>query len=167
LLVGAPFEGASAKPWFLAVLPLLRHEEGTVVVAARCIQAIVASNAVTKIFPEDMMDLDALTFLVNPPRGLYHVVCDMDGLPANIGLLILVNLLAVLATPLRPSDPLSVQIARIEGEVVSCLSSPWELRGRVVPAVRDALAPRGWEVHSSSGASWVGNADVLICIWGD
>lgn len=139
LLVGAPFEGASARSWFLAMEPLLRHEERTVAVAARCIQAIVASNAVTKIFPEDMMDLDALISLVNPPRGLDHVVCDMDGLRANGGLLILVNLLADLATALRTSDALSAQIARIVGEVVPWLFPPWELRGRVVPAVRDAL----------------------------
>jgi hypothetical protein len=139
LLVGAPFEGASAKSWFLAMVPLLRHEERTVAVAARCIQAIVASNAVTKNFPEDMVDLDTLTSLVNPPRGLDHAVCDMDGLRANGGLLILVNLLADLATPLRASDALSAQIARIVGEVVPWLFPPWELRGRVVPAVRDAL----------------------------
>ena len=125
--------------WFLAMVPLLRHEERTVAVAARCIQAVVASNAVTKNFPEDMVDLDALTFLVNPPRGLDHAVCDMDGLRANGGLLILVNLLADLATPLRASDALSAQIARIVGEVVPWLFPPWELRARVVPAVRDAL----------------------------
>jgi len=139
LLVGAPFEGASARSWFLAMVPLLRHEERTVAAAARCIQAIVASNAVTKIFPEDMVDLDALTSLVNPPRGLDHAVCDMDGLRANGGLLILVNLLADLATPLRASDALSAQIARIVGEVVPWLFPPWELRGRIAPAVRDAL----------------------------
>jgi hypothetical protein len=139
LLVGAPFEGASAKSWFLAMVPLLHHEERTVSVAARCIQAIVASNAVTKNFPEDMVDLDALTSLVNPPRGLDHAVCDMDGLRANAGLLILVNLLADLAIPLRTSDALSAQIARIVGEVVPWLFPPWEFRGRVVPAVRDAL----------------------------
>jgi hypothetical protein len=139
LLVGAPFEGASAKSWFLAMVPLLHHEERTVSVAARCIQAIVASNAVTKNFPEDMVDLDALTSLVNPPRGLDHAVCDMDGLRANGGLLILVNLLADLAIPLRTSDALSAQIARIVGEVVPWLFPPWEFRGRVVPAVRDAL----------------------------
>jgi hypothetical protein len=121
------------------MVPLLRHEERTVAVAARCIQAIVASNAVTKIFSEDMVDLDALTFLVNPPRDLDHAVCDMDGLRANGGLLILVHLLADLATPLRASDALSAQIARIVGEVVPWLFPPWELRGRVVPVVRDAL----------------------------
>jgi hypothetical protein len=37
LLVGAPFEGASAKSWFLAMVLLLRHEEHTVALAARCI----------------------------------------------------------------------------------------------------------------------------------
>ena len=139
LLVGAPFEATSAKSWYLAMVPLLRHEERTVAVAARCIQAIVASNAVTKNFPEDMVDLDALTFLVNPPRGLDHAVCDMDGLRANGGLLILVNLLADLAIPLRASDVLSAQIARIVGEVVPWLFPPWELRGHIAPVVRDAL----------------------------
>jgi hypothetical protein len=63
----------------------------------------------------------------------------MDGLRANGGLLILVNLLADLATPLRASDALSVQIARFVREVIPWLFPPWELRGRVVPAVRDAL----------------------------
>jgi hypothetical protein len=139
VLVGAPFEGANAKSWFLAVMQLLRHEERTVAVAARCIQAIVASNAMTKNFPEDMMDLEALTFLVNPPRGLDHAVCDVDGLRANDGLLVFVNLLEDLATPLRASDALSAQIERIVGEVVPWLFPPWELRGRVVPAVREAL----------------------------
>jgi hypothetical protein len=73
---------------------------------------------VTKNFPEDMVDLDTLTSLINPPRGLDHAVCDMDGLRVNGGLLILVNLLADLATPLRASDALSMQIARTVGEVV-------------------------------------------------
>ena len=139
LLVGAPFEGASAKSWFLAMAPLLRHEERTVAVAARCIQAIVASNAVTKVFPEDTVDVNVLASLVRPPRGLDHAVCDMDGLRANGGLLILVNLLSDLATPLRAGDALSAQIARIVGEVVPWLFPPWELRERIVPAVRDAL----------------------------
>ena len=139
LLVGAPFEGTSAKSWFLAMVPLLHHEERTVAVAARCIQAIVASNAVTKVLPEDMMDLDVLTSLVNPPKGLDDAVQDMDSLRANGGLLILINLLADLAAPLRASDALSAQIARIVGEVVPWLFPPWELRGRIVPAVRDAL----------------------------
>jgi hypothetical protein len=97
---------------------LLHHEEHTVAMAARCIQAIIASNMVTKNFPEDMVDLDTLTSLINPPRGLDHTVCDMDGLCVNGGLLILVNLLADLATPLRASDALSVQIARTVGEVM-------------------------------------------------
>jgi hypothetical protein len=71
------------------MVPLLRHEEHTVAVAARCIQAIVAFDVVTKNFPEDMMDdLDALTSLVNPPRALDHAVCDMDSLRAHGGLLI-------------------------------------------------------------------------------
>jgi hypothetical protein len=85
------------------------------------------------------VDLDTLTFLINPPRGLDHAVCDMDGLRANGGLLILVNLLADPATPLRANDALSAQIARIVGEVVPWLFPPWELRERVVPAVRDSL----------------------------
>lgn len=78
--------------------------------AARCIQAIVASNAVIKILsgPEDMTDLDVLTFLVNPRRGLDYAVCDMDRLRTNGGLFILVNPLADLATSLRVSDALSI-----------------------------------------------------------
>jgi hypothetical protein len=106
------------------------------------IQAIVAFNAVTKILPEDIVDLDALTSLVNPPRGLDHAVRDMDGLRANGGLLILINLLADLATPLRASDALSAQIARIIVEVAPWLFPPWELcahRSMIVPVVRDAL----------------------------
>ena len=139
LLVGAPFGGASGKSWFLAMVPLLRHEERTVAVAAHCIQTIVASNVATKNFPEGMVDLDVLTFLVNPLRGLDHAVCDMSSLRANGRLLILVDLLADLATPLRANDALSARIARIVGEVVPWLFPSWELCGRVVPAVRDAL----------------------------
>ena len=83
-----------------------------VAVAARCIQAIVASNAVIKILsgPEDMTDLDVLTFLVNPRRGLDYAVCDMDRLRTNGGLFILVNPLADLATSLHVSDTLSDHI---------------------------------------------------------
>ncbi|KAH9956846.1 hypothetical protein BJV74DRAFT_873828 [Russula compacta] len=140
LLIGAPFEGASAASWFLAMAPLLCHEERTIAVAARCIQAIVASNAVTKVLPEEMADLDTLTSLVNSPPNLQHAVRDTDGLRANGGLLILINLLADLAEPLSAGGALSVQIARIVCEVVPWLFPPWELRECVVPAVRDALA---------------------------
>jgi hypothetical protein len=140
LLIGAPFESASATSWFLAMTPLLCNEECTVAAAARCIQAIVASNAVTKVLPEARADLDALTALVNPPPDLQHAVRDTDSLRANGGLLVLVNLLADLAAPLGAGDALSAQIAQIVGEVVPWLFPPWELRGRVVPAVRDALA---------------------------
>jgi len=122
--------------------PLLCHEEPTVAVAARCIQAIVASNAVTKVHPEDTSaaDLDTLTWLVNPPAGLEHAVRDTDGLRANGGLLVLLNLLADLAPPLDAGDVLSAQIARIIGEIVPWLFPPWGLRTHVVPAVRDSLA---------------------------
>jgi hypothetical protein len=152
LLVGAPFEGPSATSWFLAMAPLLRHEERAVAAAARCIQAIVASNAVTKVPPDDAhthtnkgipaadRDTDVLAALVSPPLGLEHAVRDTDSLRANGGLLVLINLLADLAAPLSASDALSVQIARIVGEVVPWLFPPWDLRARVVPAVRDALA---------------------------
>ena len=153
LLVGAPFEGPSATSWFLAMAPLLCHEERAVAAAARCIQAIVASNAVTKMPPEDPhthtdkakitptdRDTDALAALVGPPPGLEHAVRDTDSLRANGGLLVLINLLADLAAPLGAADALSVQIARIVGEVVPWLFPPWDLRARVVPTVRDALA---------------------------
>src|SRR5882672_9516449 len=121
--------------------PLLCHEEPTVAVAARCIQAIVASKAVTKVHPEDTSaaDLDTLTWLVNPPAGLEHTVRDTDGLRANGGLLVLLNLLADLAPPLDASDALSAQIARIVGEIVPWPFPPWGLRVRVVPAVRESL----------------------------
>jgi hypothetical protein len=82
-LTGAPFEGASAKSWFLAIVPLLHHGERTVAVAARWMHS---SNRRLQrgdqIFSEDMVDLDALTSLVDPPRDLDHAVCDMDGLRA-------------------------------------------------------------------------------------
>ncbi|KAI0248285.1 hypothetical protein BJV78DRAFT_1284904 [Lactifluus subvellereus] len=148
LLVGAPFEGASATSWALAMAPLLSHEENTVAVAARCIQAIVASNAVTKALPGDMADLDALASLVNPPPRLQHAVRDTDSLRANGGLLVLVNLLADLAAPLSAGDALSAQIACIVGEVVPWLFPPWELRARVVPDVREALADACASVYS-------------------
>ena len=156
LLVGAPFEGPSATSWFHAMAPLLHHEERSVAAAARCIQAIVASNAVTKSPPEytDAADLSALTALVNPPPGLRHAVRDTESLRANGGLLVLVNLLEDLTAPLLGAaaaaaaadddddddDALSAQIARIVGEVVPWLFPPWELRARVEPVVRDALA---------------------------
>jgi hypothetical protein len=143
LLVGAPFEGPSATSWFHAMAPLLHHEERTVAAAARCIRAIVASNAVTKASPEytDAADLDALAALVNPPPSLQHAVRGTDSLRANGGLLVLINLLDDLTVPLGAADDaLSAQIARIIGEVVPWLFPPWELRARVVPAVRDALA---------------------------
>ena len=148
LLVGAPFEGASATSWTLAMAPLLCHEEQTVAVAARCIQAIVASNAVTKALPGDMVDLDTLASLVNPSPRLRHTVCDTDGLRANGGLLVLINLLADLAAPLGAGDALSAQIACIVSEVVPWLFPPWELRARVVPAVREALADACANVYS-------------------
>ena len=143
LLVGAPFEGPSATSWFHAMAPLLHHEERTVAAAARCIQAIVASNAVTKASPEytDAADLDALAALVDPPPDLQHAVRGTDSLRANGGLLVLINLLEDLTAPLGAADDaLSAQIARIVGEVVPWLFPPWELRARVVPAVRDSLS---------------------------
>ncbi|KAI0293861.1 hypothetical protein B0F90DRAFT_1760714 [Multifurca ochricompacta] len=150
LLIGAPFESASARSWSLAMMPLLFHEVRTVAVAARCIQAIVASNAVTKASPpsEDPADLDALYALVNPPPDLQQAMAindadagtDTDSLRANGGLIVLINLLADLAIPLGAGDALSAQIAQIVGEVVPWLFPPWELRVRVVPAVRQALA---------------------------
>ncbi len=144
LLVSAPFEGPNTTSWFYAMAPLLCHEERTVAVAARCIQAIIASNAVTKTPPEDTemaaADLDTLAELVSPPPALQPAIQDTDTLRANGGLLILVNLLADLAAPLGAADALSAQIARIVCEVVPWLFPPWNLRDRVVPAVRDALA---------------------------
>jgi hypothetical protein len=114
----------------------LHHEARTVTAVASCVQAIVVSNAVTKVllFPllqeehTDAADLDledALAALVNPPPDLRHAVRDTDGLRANGGLLVLVNL----AVPLGDADDaLSAQIARIVGEVVPWLFPPWELR---------------------------------------
>ncbi|KAI0245457.1 hypothetical protein BJV78DRAFT_1287812 [Lactifluus subvellereus] len=131
-----------------AMAPLLSHEENTVAVAARCIQAIVASNAVTKALPGDMADLDTLASLVNPPLHLQHAVCDTDSLRANGGLLVLINLLADLAAPLSVGDALSAQIACIVGEVVPWLFPPWELRAHVVPDVREALADACASVYS-------------------
>ena len=66
-------------------------------------------------------------------------MCDSDGLRANGGLLVLLNLLADLAPPLDASDALSAQIARIVGEIVAWPFPPWGLRVRVVPAVRESL----------------------------
>ena len=45
------------------MVPLLCHEELTVAVVSRFIQAIVTSNVVTKVHPEDTStaDLDTLT----------------------------------------------------------------------------------------------------------
>jgi hypothetical protein len=156
LLVGAPFEGPGAMTWYLAMTPLLCHEERAVAAAARCIQAIVASNAVTKVPPDDThththkdtrtttaaadRDIDVLAALVSPPPGLQHTVRDTESLRANGGLLVLINLLTDLAAPLSATDALSLQIARIVGEVVPWLFPPWDLRACVVPDVRDALA---------------------------
>ncbi|KAI0262404.1 hypothetical protein BC834DRAFT_1034408 [Gloeopeniophorella convolvens] len=140
LLLGAPFEGASAMSWTIAMAPLLYHDERNVAAAARCIQAILASNAVTKVLPEDAADLGTLATLVAPPPSLEHAVRDLDSLRANGGLIVLVNLLADLAAPLRAGGPLSEQIALIASEVVPWLSPPWELRGRIEPAVREAFS---------------------------
>jgi hypothetical protein len=107
---------------------------------------------VTKVPPDDThthtdkgttaadRDIDVLAALVRPPPGLEHAVRDTDSLRANGGLLVLINLLADLAAPLSAADALSMQIARIVGEVVPWLFPPWDLRARVVPTVRDALA---------------------------
>ena len=86
--------------------------------------------------PEDTStaDLDALTWLVNPPADLEHAVRDTDGLCANGRLLVLPNLLADLAPPLDAGDVLSAQIARIVGEVVPC----------AVPAVGAPRAIPSW-----------------------
>ena len=96
--------------------------------------------------------LDVLTFLVNSPLGQDHAVCDVDGLHANGGQLILVDLVADLATPLRTSDALSVQITRIVGEVVPTLETPRARRIRRTRRPRGrtrvCVCTRGW---TSSG----------------
>jgi len=82
--------------------PLLCHEELTVAMVARCIKAIVASDAVTTVHPEDTgtVDPETLTWLVNTPAGLEHAVRATDSLRANGDMLVLFNLLADLGPSL-------------------------------------------------------------------
>ena len=49
-------------------------------------QVIIA--AATKVFPEDIVDLDSLRFFLKPPWVLDHAVCDMGSLHVNGGLLV-------------------------------------------------------------------------------